>query len=214
MKPDLFVTDDAAVGTLVRTVLSSAQASDGGKATYLRSLAAGTQVELGAKPVLAAPRGRKKAPDTNASLDALERVHKRFYAVVIGAVNELPGLDAVERNSRSGFARSAMSTLRRAIRYGLNPLTIVIPDLTKTGLREWANKHSPPPAPVTAAQGIERVRTIVRDLVSLVEHVEKKDQAAVISQFYAELDEVDGALTLPQPATRRAAVAPAAQRGH
>lgn len=213
MRTETFVTDDASIARVVRSVMDASQTNEMGKATYLRSIAAGLQVELGGKPVLLPVRGsRRKRTDTSAALAALERVNKRFYEVVLTVVNELEA-DALARNARSGFARSAVSTLRRAIRLGLNPATIVIPDLTKSGLREWADKHAGQPSTITAARGIERVRALVQDLVDLVERVEKKDQAAVIAQFYQELDAVDSPLTIPAPVAARRS-APAAQRGH
>src|SRR5688572_14818029 len=113
MKNETFVTDDTALGNVIRSVIQSGQTNEGGKTTYLRSLAAWLQIELGAKPLLATARGPRKKPDTKLVLDALERVNKRFYDVVLGVLNEIEP-DAQARNARSGFARSAVSTLRRA----------------------------------------------------------------------------------------------------
>lgn len=197
MKTFNFAVSDADVTKMIAAVIVSEATGDAGRSTYLRSLAASIQVELGGKPLTAPPRGRVKRIDPEEALAALTTVNARFYALVLTAIDGKE-LDAKTRNAKSGFARSAASTLRSALKWGLNPLSIVIPDVTKESLRSWTAEHRPPPVVDTAA-GIKRARALIRQLSEFIEPLTDRDKTVVMAQFHSELDGLDAVVNYVPP---------------
>lgn len=109
--------------------------------TYLRIALVDAQSNLGR------PRGRGAAPNAEAQLTVLTKTHEKFYPAVLKGVTTDDiavenGLDpkeqsrrALERNSRSAFARSAMSTLTAYVRAGGDLRTLDAETVTKASLR-------------------------------------------------------------------------------
>jgi hypothetical protein len=183
----MFKIDDRSVTLMVRDLLRRDDASRAGATTYLRTLIAAVQVALGGK-VRVAAQGRVKEVTTDEALAALNAENGRFYSIVLA---ELPdGLEARERNARSGFARSAVSTIRAAIRAGLNPLEIVVPGATKDGLRQFAKAHSPAPA-ITTTAAQQTAKFLIRRIGKLLEGLNDDDKADVIEFVHNELNEVE-----------------------
>lgn len=107
-----------------------------GDVTYFRVLLVACQGKLGKRGP-----GRRPTQDAEAQLSVLEATHERFYAAVLRGVTT-PDVAAeeglatderqrrmLERNRRSGFARSAVATLRAFATAGgdlrgLDPVTV------------------------------------------------------------------------------------------
>lgn len=146
---DHYVATEAQVETLARENYTASAQVQAANATYLRVLVAGCQAELGGK------RGR--APmRPEAQMAVLEKVHERFYAAVLRGVTTddvLPddtldrterGRRLLERNRRSGFARSAATTLRNYSRAGGDLRALDVDTTTKSELQRFvASKASP-----------------------------------------------------------------------
>jgi len=128
------LSDDALV-SMIRATLAANTEDRKAQGTYLRTLAAAVQVELGGVPA----RGRIKAVSVEEAVAALNACNQRFYALVLAALDANGTIDALERNSRSGFARSAASTLRAAFRAGLSPLQLPLQAAT-ISLTPWPSR--------------------------------------------------------------------------
>lgn len=121
--------------------VATGQQSDG---TYLRVLVAATQAKLGTS--------RRGRVNTAAQLEILDQVHLQFYAAVQRGVGDA-SVDDAERRRRSGFARSAASTLRAYVKAGKDLRGLVVADTTKHSLRQAVNPVRQVPA------GTSRVAT-------------------------------------------------------
>lgn len=147
IEKDHYVATEAQIETLAREHHISSAAVGRANSTYLRVLIVGCQAELGHK------RGRNP-PSPEAHLVVLERVHERFYAAVIRGVTTedvepADNLDStergrrqLERNRRSGFARSSATTLRNFIRSGGDIRGLDVVTVSKSGLQK-ASKPTP-----------------------------------------------------------------------
>lgn len=178
-----FVTTPAEITKLARDLISHTDAETGGRQTYLRSLLAGVQIELSGKPVLRAGR-KPRATSTEAALAALEKVNTTFYEAVLAAVPE--GLSALERQAKTSFARSASSTLRRAITLGWDPLGTVVTEVSKTNLSRWVAEHRPE-RQVSPARVEKRVMKRVSEIAELIDSLPKADASRVLSMALADL---------------------------
>jgi hypothetical protein len=171
------------VTALAAAIIKHADSEAVGRATYLRSLLAGVQVELLGKPVLRALRGNHKAPTIEEASAAFEKVNAAYYEAVLAAVPD--GLDALERNAKTSFARSSASTLRRAIKLGWNPLT-ALHEVSKGGLSRWVKEHSVP-RPINAARAERVVMRLVGRISDMVAQLPQADADRVLSMGLADL---------------------------
>jgi hypothetical protein len=179
--------NENAVRSLVRVILDGDAAARNGSVSYLRTLSAATQHELG-KPVTAKPvKGRVKGIPVEDALAALGVVHGRFLAIVVAEIGDV---DPRTRNARSNFARTAASTLRAAYRAGLNPLAVVSTTVTKEWLRTWTEAHREKIAP-DAAAGIRRARGLLRRLTELLDALDDRDKRPVLDIVHAEVQTMD-----------------------
>lgn len=136
-----FVATVAQVETLAHERYATNTAVLQADGTYLRVAL------VDAQSVLGKPRGRGTKPNAEAQLEVLGKTNEKFYPAVLRGVTTEDiaveaGLDpkeqsrrALERNSRSAFARSALSTLTAYVRAGGDLRTLDAETVTKASLR-------------------------------------------------------------------------------
>lgn len=188
-------TDDAAVQALVRGMLKQDAGCREGRATYLRTLTAALQIELGGAPRMSATRGRIRAALMPEALAGLAKVNERFYGIVVAELD--PKLTPVERNAKSGFARSAASTLRTAIHAGINPLALILPTLTKESLREWTAEHTGM-TETEAEATMRNTQRMIRRVVKNVNLAPSAERPALLRMIDSELAELDKPAARPR----------------
>jgi len=171
------------VTALARAIIQNSDAEVAGRQTYMKSLLAGVQVELFGKPVLRALRANHKAPTVEAALAAFEKVQAVYYEAVLAAVPE--GLDAHQRQAKTSFARSAASTLRRAIKLGWDPLT-PLHEASKVALRGWIDKHAPEVA-LTPARAERRVTHYMEAIAAMLKELPKAEAERLKAMALTEL---------------------------
>lgn len=172
-----YVTEPAAIAKLVISIMNADQTSAASRATYLRSLLAATQEGIAGKPVLRAS-GRAKRPELEAAISAFEKVQEAFYAAVLAAVP--PNLSAKDKQSRTSFARSAASTLRRAIKTGWNPLGTSVGGVSKGLLAAWVVEHREP-VKITPARAEKRVMGLVERISDTLSTLPKEEAARILA---------------------------------
>lgn len=179
--------------------------SQGAAGTYLQTLVAETQRELGVEPrTNNAPKRGRLADETRAQqLAALATVHARFYTIVNDVVDEsladVPSKERpLEKNRRTNFARTALYAVRMYVRAGKD-LTAVAPGkLTKSALAVTLVGTTASPRRLKGR--VERAsKAFVKSLLALSE----ADKDAAV----AELDTLIG-----QMATQLAALGVSATR--
>lgn len=171
------------VTALARTIINHTELEATGRASYLRSLLAGVQIELTGKPVLRGLRGRRKPLEPEAVIAAFQKVNAVYYAAVLEAV-PIEATPA-ERQSKTGFARSAASTLRRALALGWDVLT-PLPDASKTVLGRWIMDHRQPRV-LTAAQATTRVAAMAERVRALLTGLPKREADAIMRAAFEEM---------------------------
>lgn len=141
VKAHYVVHNESEIETLAHERYTSNTVVAQADGTYLRVLLVGTQAKLGR------PRGRAARVNAEAQLTVLGEVHELFYAAVLRGITTPevaiePTLDpkeqrrrSLERNSRSAFARSAMSTLATFVKGGGDLRTLNAEEVTKAALR-------------------------------------------------------------------------------
>lgn len=168
-----YVATEADIASLVSTHDNALLARDTARATYLKALTATTIAEIGAPVRLRAGKPAVLSPDdTSSHVAAFEKVHQRFYAVVLKSIGEGP---PKERNARANFARSAASTLRRWIKAGNDIRALAPARVTKASLRVGggAGRAARPPARV--------VESLAGRLATSAEELAKVDKGAAIA---------------------------------
>jgi hypothetical protein len=143
-----YVATEAQVESLAREQYTAASQVAVANSTYLRVLIAGCQAELGQR--------RRGPVRVDAQLELLEKVHARFYAAVMRGVTTEDiaqdesldrterGRRQLERNRRSGFARSAATTLRNYVRAGGDLRALEVDSVSKSDLQKFvASQESP-----------------------------------------------------------------------
>jgi hypothetical protein len=188
-------TDDGTIQACVRDCLARDNESRTCRTSYLRLLIGALQVALGSSPRLVGARGRARQVAMPEALEALSRVNERFYGIVLA---EIPhDLDALTRNKQSGFARSAASTLRSAIRAGLNPLELVVVSATKDSLRAWTAEHKPEET-VTLKAAMSRAHAIAKRVRTLIGNLSETEKADVLEALRRDLEAVEAEIVRPR----------------
>lgn len=131
-----FVASATDIEQLAGSILDADQSSATGRGTYLKALVATTQSELGQTPRQRNARAEQmNAEQIAAQLKVFEAVFVRFHdAVVRVAKNTLPDPDADLLRQRTGFSRSAGSTVRSYIRAGNDIKALAVGKITKASL--------------------------------------------------------------------------------
>jgi hypothetical protein len=121
-----FIATGTDIEHLASEIIEGEHTAIRGRSTYLRALVGTTQHELGIKPrVRAGAPQRLDDEGIKRQLKAFEAVATRFGAAVLKiARTTVPEPDAALLRSRTGFARSAASTLRGYIKAG-NDITVL-----------------------------------------------------------------------------------------
>lgn len=186
-----YVLKPEQVGELARVYVEHQKelAAIGG--SYFRVLIASTLAELGEKVKLEPHRG--KAPkydeaEKTRQLAAFEKTQTAFYNAVLDAVvsddikddEQKPkaerSANALERNRRTNFARSAASTVRGYIKVGADLRVLNVATITKGQLQDIASARSPR-KPEGVALGA-RVESLGKRSVRLIEQLAKVDEGA------------------------------------
>ncbi|HXS14452.1 MAG TPA: hypothetical protein VN734_17265 [Acidobacteriaceae bacterium] len=195
-----YVANDAQIEALAREqYISTAQVSVA-NATYLRVLVAGCQAELGGR------RGRAPVrPDAQSAV--LERVHERFYAAVLRGVTTEDvvaddsldraekGRRMLERNRRSGFARSAATTLRNYVQAGGDLRALDVETTTKTALQQFVASKAAPDVDRIGA----RVARAERTLLAALKRMAKEDPDRAAEAMEAITEHLQVALSELEP---------------
>lgn len=190
----VFVTDAAEVTKLAQEIMQHSDAEIVGRGVYLRSLLAGVQLELTGKAVLRPTRAQARDVGSASALAAFEKVQTRYYEAVLAAVPE--ALTPAEKQSRTAFARSSASTLRRAIGLGWNPLACDLAQVSKVLLREYVDAHTPVRAPTVAR--IERyIHKQVEKISQMVEVLDDAQATALVKQAIADFQSLMAPIEVP-----------------
>lgn len=171
------------VTALARVIIAHTDGQETGRTTYLRSLLAGVQIELIGRPVLRTLKAHPKPPDIETSRAAFAKVNAVYYEAVLAAIPD--GLNAQERHSKTGFARSAASSLRRAIGFGWNPLT-PIHATTKVALSRYIAEHREPRT-LTREQAQARVLAFIEKARAAASALSSREASAMIRAAIAEV---------------------------
>lgn len=147
----LYQATDDDIKALARTHLQADKAGKEAKNAYLRTVVAAIQVELGTQPRKAPARGKRRkltAAVREQQAEALDRVHKHHYALVLEGITtpdvadneKLPAEErtnrSLERNARSNFARTVKHVISKYIEAGGDITLLVVPTLQKSALDE------------------------------------------------------------------------------
>lgn len=143
MNPSTASPPPADIDRLAGEIIDSTQSALLGRGRYLKALIATTQAELGASPrqrnVKAA---RLTAAEVAEHLTAFQRVYERFHEVVVRvAAATVPAPDAEMICQRTGFSRSAGSTVRGYIRAGNDIRALAAHKATKAALATPVRKR-------------------------------------------------------------------------
>lgn len=160
---------EAQVEQLALAMYTAGNESRRGDATYFRIVLSACQAKLGKRGP-----GRRPSLDTAAQLTVLEATNDRFYAAVLRGVTTPDvaaeeGLETaerqrrmLERNRRSGFARSAVATLRAYATAGGDLRTLDAATASKSAVR--AALAPPEPTDKVSRQIARAEGSLVRSL--------------------------------------------------
>lgn len=143
-----YVATPADVERLAGEIIDGAQRSDLGRGTYLRALVATTQAELGSGPRQRAGKSsRLHASEVAEHLKAFQAMFTRFHAACVKVARAtVPEPDTALLRSRTGFSRSAGSTVRGYIRAGGDIRMLAAARVTKAALATPQRKRKADPA--------------------------------------------------------------------
>lgn len=200
-----YLANDAAVRGLARAYVSGAAMLNGARTGYLRVLLAHSQIALGlTEPRITSAKHITvlSAADKTAQRTALDATADRLYKLVLDEVgNGLKGRGAaIERHSRTAFARSAASTLRACVSVGIDLRNIGVADAAKGALAKLASARRPH----RAASPGRKLASVRRNITTTLDALPEA-QARVVAQAMA--DEIAAWLVKHGKTTRKAAKA-------
>lgn len=166
-----FIATPTDIEKLAADIIDGVQRSETGRGTYLRALVATTQAQLQSPVRQRTVKMAKLSPDDMIThLKAFNTIAQTFYGVVLQVAKAtVPDPDTKLIRQRTGFARSAASTVRGFIRAGNDVRALAAHRVTKSGLASPLRKRKPTPdvlkrRAVTAGSGLEK---IARELYAL-----------------------------------------------
>jgi hypothetical protein len=184
---------------------------------YLKVVVAGCQAQLGM-----VKRGR--APNAQAQLAVLDKVHDRFYAAVlrgvtttdIAADDTLPQDErqrrTLARNARSAFARSTKSTLASYAKAGGDLRALDLAKVSKASLRAFV---TPPPTGDKTTQQVAKGEGVLLRAIRRQARASPDAARESIERCMADLQKIlDGLGDEGEPGATTTLVATGAARGH
>lgn len=197
-----YAATEAEVEALAQQQYAAAETVGAGAVTYLRVLVAGCQAKYG--------RRRGPALARQAQAEIVEGVHARFYNAVLRGITTADiahdaNVDAaeqrrriLERNRRSAFARSAVSTLRLYVSGGGDIRALNVETVTKGELR----KAVAPPEPTDkVARQISRAQGA---LLRAIQRRARGDPDAAAEAAEAAIQALEGMFAAePEPPAPR-----------
>ena len=186
-----YVATTADIEALARQNLEAREAHVAVRSTYLRALVSTAQHEL-------AKHGHTRA------LHVVETVHAGFYAIIlrVAITPEIRDSErlaqaertkrSLERNRRTGFARSAKSTLMHWLKVpGHDLRSLVAAKVTKRGLAMETPKSSRRPRPALLRR---QTAGAAKKLTRLVDNLAKADPEGAIGVLNAALRQIQAKL--------------------
>lgn len=188
-----FVATPKDIEDLASGILDNVQQAIAGRGTYLKALIATTQSSLGISPRKRNTRAEQLSGDqTRVQLAAFEEVFKSFHEVVVKvAESAKPIPDTTMLRQRTGFSRSAGSTLRGYIRAGHDLRSVAAATATKAALAVPRTKRS-----LTVKGMTQRVERLVSELEKVARNLQaanRESAQAALRPVLAMLVAVTGA---------------------
>jgi hypothetical protein len=187
-----YVATPADIAALAKAYSEALEASGKVRGHYLKALIATTQHALGVKPRMRSGNEDKPSLEADAirvQLSALEETHAKFYEVVLDNVSGNPE----ERNRKSGFARSAVSTVRAYVRAGFDITLVSAVRVTKAALAAAVPTKRARIASVAVLQ--RRADKMLAGLYKIGDQLGKADRAVAIEVLEAALSKIGAKLT-------------------
>lgn len=179
-----YVASDADIRELAIDSLKARSSLDKTRSTYLRALVGTTQAEV-----------RETKAGMDEQLSIARRVHRRFFEIVEATVMKdvKPAQATHERQRRTGFARSASSTLNSWLKVTGHDLMGLKPDTVTKGMLA---KAAAPRNPHTPTEERTRAKTVkyvdgllasVRPFAEIDGPLAREILQEAVSQLQAEL---------------------------
>lgn len=204
-----YLASDDDVRVLARVSVAGTAMLETSRACYMRVLLAHTQVALGAT------EPREHSARTLALLDkdarAAQRAkfddtNARLYALVLAENPAGRGKGAaLERHSRTAFARSAASTLRGAIAVGVDLAALGVADTSKGAIAKLtATRTTRKARPQSAKRKLAALR---RRITTALDALDKADKLAARELAQSLIDQLGGWLVARSTPTTNATAA-------
>lgn len=189
-----FIATPSDIEKLAGTIMDSELAASGGRGTYLKALIGTVQHELGSPTRQRNVRAERLDKETiQAHLKAFQAVFERFHETVVRVAEAIvPAPDAELLRSRTGFSRSAGSTVRGFIRAGNDIRSLAAHKATKAALATPRGRRR------ITVESMKRSATRLAGMLQAVArnlHAANRETAAeVLGPILAELAKASGAL--------------------
>jgi hypothetical protein len=211
-----YVAADEQVEKLARLYTKTTEAGERVRGSYLRILVAAAQERLKALPAKKKFARRLSQTEIGQQLPVVEEVHGRFYIAVLRGVTTPDVTDhenleeqertrrALERNRRSGFARSAKSTLVAFVKAGGDIRQLIADEVSKTSLRQYITTVEPPSASTEVLEaritrGALHIEEIARELADKDKLAATSTVEVAMRKLAALLAELGGRGPTPKP---------------
>lgn len=175
--------NDQDVTSIAQAIFRATDDATAGRTTYLRTLLAATQAELG-----------KKGQEPPVQLAALKTVHERFYALVLDAAEPFVPKGTKDRavalHARANFARTSLSALRGHVRAGGDLATLTPAKVTKASLKVRAG----PARPLTVRRWKIRAEAQSKALVATILGLADADKGAAVEEIQLVLGQLTSQL--------------------